>query len=123
MPRRNFNNDAYRARAARAQRQHALQQAQRRLIQQLRRNRQIPRGIQEAILLEGNRTVQRAQAGYITPQIAIPIQHLAQQGEVVIATLLTQQEIPIAQRVIDPRQAHDRYMRALGLNPNYRPSN
>jgi len=116
MPRRNFNNEAYRARARRAQRQQALQQAQRRLIQQLRRNQNIPSAntIQNAVLILENRTIPRAQAEYHRPQVA---------QQLVPSILLTQQELPIAQRIINPRQEHNRYMRALGLNPNFRPSN
>lgn len=123
MPRRNFNNNAYRARQARAQRQQAIREAQRRIIQALYRNEQIPtrNRPQEAILMIGNETVRRARAEYYQPPIAIPVQ--AEQGEVAIATLLTQQELPVATRVIDPRQAHNNYMRILGLNPNFRPSN
>jgi len=116
MPRRDFNNQAYRARARRAQRQQALQQAQRRLIQQLRRNQNVPTSntIQHAVLILGNRTIPRAQAQYNTPQIAQPL---------IPSILLNQQEIPIAQRIVNPREEHNRYMRALGLNPNFRPSN
>lgn len=124
MPRRNFNNNAYRARQARARRQQAIREAQRRIIQALYRNERIPtrNRPQEAVLMIGNETVRRAQAEYYQPPIATRPE--PSYGTPAIATLLTQQdrELPIATRVIDPREAHNNYMRMLGLNPNFRPS-